>query len=457
MKTNKDMMKLKNKFIGLAVILFSAVSVNAQQSTNASDFTLQSAIDYAFKHNANYLNAELDVKMNDYKRKEVLGMGLPQISGSVDYKDYFELPTSLLPGQFFGAPPGTYIPVKFGTQYNATAGGSVSQLVFSSDYIVGLQATKQLKLLSEKNLERTKTETIVIITKAYYNALINRERLKTLEANIVRLKKLFDDTKTLNQNGFVEKIDVDRIELAYNNLLTEKEKVERLIGVSETLLKFQMGFDIKQPIRLTDELKADQLVDVDLLTDQKVNYDSRQEFSMLQLQEKLNKLEIKRYKLQHLPTLVAYASYIEQAQRTKFDFFDSEQKWYPIGLFGVTLSVPVFSGGQKFYKIKQAKINLQKTSNTLVSVKSAIDMEVNVNSIMYKNAFASMLNQKKNRELALSIYETAKKKYEAGVGSNLELVNAETSLKESETNYLSAVFDLLMAKTDLDKANGNIK
>lgn len=457
MKTNKIMIKkIKNLYLFSAFMLLNTF-LNAQQTAGSGDFSLQATIDYALKHNANYLNAELDVKMNEYKRKEIVGMGLPQISGSADYKDYFELPTSLLPGQFFGAPPGTYIPVKFGTKYNATAGGSVSQLVFSSDYIVGLQAAKQLKVLSEKNLARTKTETIVTITKAYYGALINRERLKTLEANIVRLKKLFDDTKAFNQNGFVEKIDVDRLELAYNNLLTEKEKVERLVGVSETLLKFQMGYDIKQPIKLTDELKADQLTDIDLLSDPKVNYDSRHEYSMLQSQEKLNKLELKRYKLQYLPTLVAYASYIEQAQRTKFDFFDNEQKWYPIGLFGVTLSVPVFSGGQKYYRIKQAKVNLQKTANTLVYAKSAIDMEVNVNSIMYKNAYASMLNQKKNRELATSIYETAKKKYEAGVGSNLELVNAETSLKEAETNYLGAVYDLIMAKTELDKSTGNIK
>lgn len=446
-----------NKLKLFAVLTLMGFISNAQQSNVSTDFSLQSAIDFALKHNVNYLNAELDVKLNDYKRKEIIGLGLPQISGSVDFKDYFEIPTSLLPGQFFGAPAGTFIPVKFGTQYNATAGGSVSQLIFSSDYVVGLQATKQLKLLSEKNVARTKTETIVIITKAYYSALITRERLKTLDANIVRLKKLFDDTKALNLNGFVEKIDVDRLELAYNNLITEKEKVERLVGVTETLLKFQMGYDLKQAINLTDKINADQLQDIDLLSDSKVNYDGRNEYAMLQTQQALNKLEVKRYKFQYLPTLVAYASYIEQAQRTEFDFFDNSKKWYPIGLFGVTLNVPIFSGGQKYYRIKQAKINILKTANTITNAKAAIDMEVSINSITYKNTFASVLVQKKNKELALGIYETSKKKYEAGVGSNLEVVSAETALREAETNYISAVYDLIIAKTDLDKALGNIK
>lgn len=444
--------KLKTGFL-LAIL---SLSIKAQSPITA-DFSLQSAIDYALKHNATYLNAELDVKLTNYKNKEFIAIGFPQISGSADFKDYFEIPTSLLPGQFFGAPPGTYIPVKFGTQYQAQAGVSVSQLILSSDYFVGVQAAKQLTQLSEKSLARTKTETIVTITKAYYTALINKERLKTLDANLVRIKKLFDDTKALNQNGFVEKIDVDRLELTYNNLNTEREKVQRLVGISETLLKFQMGYDLKQPVNLTDELKADQMQDLDLLSDPKVNYDSRQEYSLMQTQEKLNKIELKRYKLQYLPTLAAYASYIEQAQRTKLDFLDGSKSWYPIGLFGVSLNVPIFNGGQKYYRIKQAKINLMKTTNSMANLKSAIDLEVNVNSISYKNAFASMLTQKKNRELAASIYETAKKKYEAGVGSNLELVTAESALKESETNYLNAVYDLIIAKTDLDKSLGNIK
>jgi len=451
-------MRTKFKILTIVALMFATVASKAQGTPQQSaDFSLQAAIDYAIKHNATYLNAELDVKMAKYKKKEVLSIGLPQIGASADVKDYFEIPTSLLPGQFFGAPAGTFIPVKFGTQYQALAGVSVSQLVFNSDFFIASKASKQLIILSEKNLARTKTETIVTITKAYYTALINKERLKTLDANIIRIKKLFEDTKALNQNGFVEKIDVDRLELTSNNLVTEREKIGRLVGIAETLLKFQMGYDLKQPINLTDEIKADQLADIDLLSEQKTNYEARHEYQLLQSQLKLNTIEMKRYKYQYLPSLVAYGSYNEQAQRTKFDFTDGSQKWYPIGLFGATLNIPIFNGGSKYYKIKQAKVTILKTENSINQVKSYIDFEITSSSIAYKNAFSSMLMQKKNKELALSIYETSKKKYEAGVGSNLELVTAETALKESETNYLNAIYDLMMAKTDLDKATGTIK
>ena len=449
-------MKLKLIILSVAMVLLNTFATKAQEAKSA-DFSLQAAIDYAVKHNATYLNAELDVKIAKYKNKEILAIGFPQIGASADFKDYFEIPTSLLPGQFFGAPAGTFIPVKFGTQYQAMAGVSVSQLIFNSDYIVGVKAAKELRVLSEKTLARTKTETIVTITKAYYTALINKERLKTLDANIIRIKKLFDDTKALNQNGFVEKIDVDRIELTYNNLMTEREKIGRLVGIAETLLKFQMGYDLKQPINLTDEIKADQLADIDLLAEQKTNYEARNEYQLLQSQLKLNKIEMKRYKYQYLPSLVAYGSYNQQAQRTKFDFTDASQKWYPIGIFGATLNVPIFNGGQKYYKVKQARVAILKTENSINQVKSFIDFEITSGSIAYKNAYSSMLMQKKNKELALTIYETSKKKYEAGVGSNLELVTAETALKESETNYLNAIYDLMMAKTDLDKATGAIK
>lgn len=450
-------MRIKLILLKITVLLFFTGHSAMAQETKAADFSLQAAVDYAIKHNATYLNAELDVKIAKYNNKEILSIGLPQIAAGGDFKDFFEIPTSLLPGEFFGAPPGTFIPVKFGTQYQAMLGFSAQQLIFNSDYIVGVKAAKELRVLSEKTLARTKTETIVTITKAYYTALINKERLKTLDANIVRTKKLFDDTKAMNQNGIVEKIDVDRLELALNNLVTEREKVARLVGVAETLLKFQMGYDLKQPVNLTDEIKADQLPDIDLLSDSKTNYEVRHEYQLLQSQLKLNTIEMKRYKYQYLPSLVAYGSYNQQAQRTEFDFFDFSKKWYPIGIFGATLNIPIFNGGQKYYRLKRAKVAILKTENSINQIKSLIEFEIISASIAYKNAYSSMLMQKKNRELAQSIYDTSKKKYEAGVGSNLELITAESALKESETNYLDAVYNLIIAKTDLEKATGTIK
>lgn len=446
---------MMNKVKGIIAILiiFSSVFSFAQQQGNA--FSLQQAIDYALKNSPNHLNSELDLKNSIYKRNEITGMGLPQVTGSIDIKDYIEIPTSLLPGQFFGAPPGTFIPVRFGTKYNSTAGINASQLIFSSDYIIGLSAAKQFVNLSKINVQRSKTELAAQVSKAYYNVIINKERMELLDANVIRLKKIFDDTKALNEQGFVEKIDVERIEVQYNNLVTEHDKVEKLISLSENFLKFQMGYKIADPITLTDSLNVSE-PDAAIIGQNKIDISNRPDYQLLQSQQKLNQLDVKRLKWGYLPTLVAYGAYQYNAQRQEFDFFDSNQKWFKIALIGATLNVNIFDGLQRHYKIQQAKIAFDKTANNLKMVEIAADLEASSASISYSNAYSTMLLQKKNRELANHVYEVAQKKYEQGIGSNIELLNAETSLKEAEINYFNAAYDMLISKIDYQKATGTL-
>jgi outer membrane protein TolC len=356
----------------------------------------------------------------------------------------------------FGGPADTYTTVQFGVKYNATIGITISQIIFNSDYIVGLQAAKELVSLSEKGLKRTKVETNAAVTKAYYGAIIAKERLKVIDANIDRVKKLLDDTKAMNTAGFVEKLDVDRIELTYNNLLAEKEKLIRLTGLSETLLKFQMGYDLASPITLTDILSPELMIDIDGLNQSKMNYEARPEYDMMVSQQNINSLELKRYRYQYLPSLAAYGSFSEQAQRNQFDVFNVDKPWYSIGIIGATLNIPIFNGGQKYYKIQQAKIGLTKTANSLDFLKRSIDVEIESNTMLYKNAIVSLETQRKNKELAKSIYETSKLKYDTGVGSNLDIIYAQAAFKEAEINFLSAAYDLIIAKTDYLKATGTL-
>lgn len=431
---------------------------SSAQEKNTSSFSLQEAIDYALKHNQNYLNADLELKSAEYKNKEYIGIGLPQISGSADAKDYLSIPTSLIPAQIFdkNAPADQFAAVKFGTKYNASVGLSVSQIIFSSDYIVGLKAAKELMLLSQKSLKRSKVETHAAVTKAYYGAIIAKERLKIIDANIERVKKLFDDTKAMNSAGFVEKLDVERIELTYNNLLAEREKLIRLTELSETLLKFQMGYELKTPITLTDVISPDLMIDIDVLSNNKINYEERPEFDIMLSQLNINSIELKANKYKYLPSLAAYGSMQAQAQRTTFNLFSIDQPWFNVALIGATLNVPIFSGGQKHYKIQQSKIGLAKTTNSMDFLKRSIDVEVETNAIQYKNAIVSLETQKKNKELAKNIYDTSKIKYDTGVGSNLDIIYAQAAYREAEINFLSAVYDLILAKTDYLKATGTL-
>ena len=443
----------KNTFI-LSLAMIIVTNTKAQES-NSANYSLQQSIDYAIKNSPNYLNSELDLKNAEYRRKEITGLGLPQVTGSVDLKNYLELPTSLLPGQFFGAPAGTYVPVKFGTKFNSTAGINASQLIFSSDYIFGLKASTEFINLSKISVTRSKAELVSQVSKAYYTVIINRDRIKLLEANVVRLKKILDDTKAFNKQGFAELIDVERLEVQYNNLITEKDKTVRLIGLSETVLKFQMGYKLSDPITLSDSLNINTDT-FEELSSSKIDITKRPDYQLLKAQQSLLDIDVKRLKWGYMPTLAAYGAYQYNAQREKFDFLDTEQQWFKIALIGATLNLTIFDGFQRHNKIQQAKISSLKNLNTIKTIEQAGELEATVASISYNNAYSSVLVQKKNMILAQHVYDVAQKKYQGGVGTTLEIVNAETSLKEAQTNYYNAVYDMLIAKIDYKKAIGTL-
>jgi len=473
------MKKLKVKSYKLQVLTALAVATlsagegfaQTARDTGKYSFSLQQAIDFAMKTQLQVQNANYDEQIASAKVKETVGIGLPQISGSFDVKDFIDIPTTVLPDfitpsiigvnqQYFGLHPlmlpvaGDGMPVKFGTQYNAAAGISASQLLFSSDYLVGLQATKTYLELTRKATQRTRIDVSVAVTKAYYSVLINNERMKTMDANIERIKKLMEDTKALNENGFVEKIDLDRITVTYNNLLVEKEKLNRLIGLGLTLLKFQVGMDQSATLALTDKLEGVKF-QPELSTD-KFDYGKRIEYSLLETQKSIAQLQVKQNKMSYLPNAVLYGSLSENAYRSQFDIF-ANKPWYPTVVVGGTINVPIFDGLQKNYRIQQAKVNLLKSDNNLKSVQQAIDMDRASAQINLQNASSTLDSQKKNIELAEEVYKVSKIKYDQGVGSNLEVVTAETALKEAQTNYFSALYDAIISKVDYDKANGLIK
>ncbi|MDX2171555.1 MAG: TolC family protein [Bacteroidota bacterium] len=452
-------MNTKSFLVTLLSILFSAAY--SQQNNNA--FSLQQAIDYSIKNSPNYLNAELDKKSAIYKKNEIAGLGLPQITGSFDFKDYFDIPVSIVDASAFDRtlPPEIYYQtLKFGLKYNASAGFSASQLLFSADYIFGLKAAKEYIALSTISAQRTKSELISQVSKAYYGVLINKERLKLIDANITKLDKSLSDLKAFNKQGLVELIDVERLEVASNNLATEKEKVIQLISVGENLLKFQIGYKINEAIVLTDSLN---LTD-DLKQEVTVNvadFSKREDYQLLKAQNVLSDIDVKRLKWGYLPTLAAYGSYQFNTIRPNANIFESDKnnavkQWYPISLIGVTANLNIFDGLQRHYKIQQAKITLQKSENGLKNIELAAQLESSIAAITFNNAIKTLKNNERNMTLAKHVYEVAQKKFDQGVGSNLEIVNAQASVREAEINYFNSIYDLLIAKIDYQKATGTL-
>ena len=455
-------MRHLKKYTLMLSILLVTYSTQAQEA-NKTSFSLQEAIDYSLKHSPSYLNAGLDMQNADAKRKETIGMGLPQIKGSIDVKDYIEIPTSLIPAAAFNslAPADEFAAVKFGTKYNATAGLSASQLVFNSDYIFGVKAQDQYLSLSRISLVRSKSELVQQVSKAYYTVLISRDKLKSLEANVKMVKKTYEDTKITNEQGLVELIDVERLEVQYNNLATELEKTIRLLQLSEVALKFQMGYPNSETISLLDSLNTN-VEQFQELGNTVEDFKQRPDYQLAVATQKLLDINVKRLKWGYMPTLVAYGSYQYNSQRNKFDFLSPVDKtnptkqWFKIALIGATLDVNIFDGMQRHNQIQQAKIASLKSLNDIKNLEMLAEMDIIKEKVNFNNALLSLTRQKKNRELAQHVYEVAVKKYQSGVGSNMEVITAQTSLTEAQTNYYNAVFDLLVAKIDYQKAVGTL-
>ncbi|GGH06183.1 TolC family protein [Mucilaginibacter phyllosphaerae] len=427
-----------------------------QPAPETYNFTVTQAVEYAYAHQNAIVNANLDIKSAEYKVKETTGIGLPQISGQATFTDYLKIPTQLLPGELAGRPAGTFIPVQFGVKYNSNLSVTANQILFNGSYLVGLKASKTYKELSARSYQRTKIEANVNVTKAYYQVLVNNEQLRLLDANITQLKQQVDQTTAQNKQGFVEKIDVDRIVVQYNNLLTTRENTIRLLALNYQLLKFQMGMPIEYNLTLVDKLTDVNLQnDVAELGADTSFYRRRIEYNLQETQKRLNELDLKNKKTQFLPTLSANASYAASYQNNSFGSLYSNN--FPSAYVGLTLSVPIFNGLQRENQVKQSKITVLKSQNDLVNLKNSLNLEASQANVNFINGLQSLNNQKQSQALAQEVLRVAKIKYQQGVGSSIEVTQAQTALEDADNKYIQGLYDALISKVDLDKAYGRIQ
>lgn len=431
----------------------------AQQEGGPYFMSRVQCIQYAMTNHPNIKNARFDEAIAAARVKELTGIGLPQLSGKVDVQDQVILPTSVVPANQFNpfAPEDSLLELKFGVQWQASAGISLYQMIFDGSFFVGLEAARKFKDLTVLSTRRTEEETAATVSQAYYTALISRERAKLLDVNVDRLRNLEENTRGLYEAGFVEKIDVDRITINLQNLKVEKQKVDNLVALSENLLKFQMGMDLDEALTLTDTLERPEtlpnLPEVDYQTKW---HEKRIEFSLLREQETLQSLNLKRYKVSRIPSAGLFANYSYQAPRTAFNFFDFNRKWYPYFVVGLSINVPIYDGGQNKGRIQQVEGEIMKIKNNQMRLEQAISLEVRNAGTSLVNSYMTLKSAGQTLELAQEVYRVTRIKFEEGVGSNLEVLEAESTLRESQTNYLTALYEYMMAKTDLEKAKGEI-
>ncbi|MEO0065227.1 MAG: hypothetical protein RI983_553 [Bacteroidota bacterium] len=454
--------------------LLMLVGATHAQKANRYEFSVQQAVAFAQKNNVQVKNALLAIQAQMQTNKEITASALPTISGSIVANHFPNVAVQTLPNFISPATyqvlvnegvkdgngnpiqmPGDFgfIAAQFGTKWNSTVGVSLQQLLFDGQVFIGLQARKASIDFQEAAAKVTEENIKTNIYKVYYQLVVSKTQIELLDANIKRLQKLDYDVRALYKNGFAERIDIDKIEVQLNNLSTEKIKAMNSIAMGYIGLKTLIGMPAADTLVLTDTLDYNQIKED--VTSQEYNYEDRKDFQYLTSAKQLNNYNVKRYELSKLPTVALGASYSKLAQRNQFNFF-GKGDWFTASSIGLNISVPIFSGFAKDARIKKAKIELQQTSNQLENLKLNIDQSVEQARLKYKIAIATLDFQKNNMALAEKVYQQTKKKYEAGTGSNTEINAADVDLKAAQTNFISALYDAIIARVDYLTATGKL-
>lgn len=461
------MIRIPAIIIATVCITFFADSARAQQ---VMKLTLDAAQQYAVEHNYDVMNARTDVEISRKKVAETTAIGLPQVSASISYNNFLDIPTQLIPDfltpaiagvnqGYFGLDPTTPLPegtqffeAKFGVQHNLTAGATASQLLFSGPYLVGLQAARAYVELSESSLEKSETEIRTQVARAYFPLLVLEENKRNIDSTLASLRTMLYESREYFGQGFIEDTEVDQLELLVGDMETNLANTENQIELSSNYLKLLLGLPSGTAIVASEDL--DSLlagISLSYLSNTPFDLNSNIDYKIVKNQETLAFLDVKRNRSEYLPSLSAFYSYQQNGMRDEFNFFDFTQDWFPNQVLGVQLDIPIFSSGGRKNKLQQAKLTLDKVQTIDKQVQQSLILQEKTARLDFANAWNVSINKKNSMELARKIHGKTEIKYKEGLASSLDLSQTHNQFIQAEMEYLLAVLDLLNKKADLDK------
>jgi outer membrane protein len=443
---------MKNIFF----VLFLFLNINSLKSQPLK-LTLEESINLAIENNEILKNSYLEEKISKAITKEYLSIGLPQINFDGGVKYNHEVQKSLIDISRFmpGVPEGTEQEVQFGQTYDGRMDLFLNQMIFNGSYFVGLSAAKELVNLSEKLTKRDIIDINESVQKAYYTVLNTKKRIELVDINISRLSSLLNQTQKLFENGFVEKLDVDRIRVSYNNLKSEKIKADRLYQLSKEVFNFQIGVPVATEIQLVGELTED-LVSSFNYSLEDFDYSKRIEYSLLQTDKNLKFYDLKNNRSQYLPQVYANYNYGYNTSSSDYNVFFDSNRWKSFGTLGFKIIVPIFDGFLKRSKINQSKYKIEQVENQMLFLERSINLQVNQSILSYENTKETIYVSKQNLDLAEDVYRATELKFKEGVGSNLELIDSNNSLKIAQNQYYNSLYESVIASIEIKKTLGTL-
>ena len=414
-------------------------------------FSLKQAQEYAYEHNYDLKSSHYDVEIAKKLVKENTAIGLPQIDGSIRYVDYLERPTSLIPGDFFGK-PGQDIAVQFGTKYNVTIAGQINQLLYSGQYLVGLQTAKAFLETERQKDVKNRVDVRDLVAEAYISYLIVNESIEILDSTFLIVNQMVEETREFYRNGLMEQLDVEQMELNKATLEANLITTMNQEVIAYNYLRFLLGIEDDQEIALTDSLGYFlERINRDYLMNTPFDYKYNIDYKLLKKQEYLVFMQYKLAKTAYQPSLAAFMDFSTNAQRNSWNFFKTGEPWYGTINWGIALNIPIWSSGSRKYKVDQAKLEVAKMKVLDEKVRNSLKIQVATVRNDFGNSYLVFLNKKQSLQTAFKIYEQTVIKYRQGISSSTDLNQKYNQFLISETEYTQALFDLLKSNIALSK------
>ena len=413
--------------------------------------TIEEAVAFGQENNRQILNASREVQKAYKERWSTIAIGLPQISATANYQNFLELPTSLIPAQFFGGKEGDFAEVQFGTPQIMDGGITLQQLIFDGSYIVGLEASNVFLEISKNILEKTALEIKKNIISTYSSVLLIKENILFLKNNLDNLAENLEEVRALFANGFEEEESVEQLRLTLSGIQTQLRYAENAEKITLNMLKLLMGFPANAPLELLDTLESftmDGLFEQEFKSD--FNLANNVDIKIATTQLKSESLLYRYEKSKSLPRLAAFINGNYTGNSETFSFTDSDQKWFGAALFGINLQVPIFSSFKRRAQSQKAKIALDQAETTLEETQERINIEVQGALNDYKLAIETYLTNKENLTLANRIEQKNQSKYFEGMASTFELRQAQLQLYSAQNNYISSIQSVIQKKLNLE-------
>jgi len=440
----------------ISIILLLAF-VSLSQAQEQTEFNIEQAIDFALQNNAKIKSASNNVLKAQKKVWETTSMGFPQIEGNASYQKFIEQPVNLLPARIMNpqAPPDTYVPVKFGTEQNMKWTATLKQLIFSGSYLVGLQSSRTYKKISENAAVKTAQKVKEAVVNAYGNALLTDESIKIMSHNIDVVKQNLFEVKQMYQNGLVAETDVEQLQITLSNLQNQYDYLQRMKTVAYEMLNYTLGRPVDAELELADTIESikEKAMKLDLLQ-KPFDFEKNIDYLIAKNQEKAKKLQIKYEKSKALPTIAAFVNYGKNAYNNDFEFFNDTQNWYEQSLFGINISVPIFSSLGRAARVKQAKLDFENAQMAVTEKQKELKLKYDKARNEYEHSFKKYDIAKENLRLAEKIAGKEQIKYKEGLGNSFQLNQARMQLYQTQQQYLQAIIDIINKKVALENILG---